>query len=312
MTKSIVFPDQGSQFISMGKELHDTFPAAKNVFQEIDNALNQNLSELIFKGPLEDLTFTENTQPAMFAVSMAVVRVLEKDFNTPITKFSCAAGHSLGEYSALVATKAIDLVSAAKLLKQRGQAMQRAVVPGAGGMIAVLGSTYDTVQQIALKASELGICAIANDNCPGQIVLSGDIKAIEAVSEIAKELGVLKCIPLKVSAPFHCSLMSSAAIEMENALNHADFQSPVIPVYHNILAGLGNHHEIAEILVNQITGQVRWRETIENMALNNVDTIVEAGAGKVLSGLTKRINNNLTAISIGTPVEIEDFVKNYM
>lgn len=310
MSKAIVFPGQGAQSIGMGKDLHATFASARDVFQEIDDALHQNLSQLMFEGSADDLTMTENAQPALMAVSLAAVRVLEQDFGITVNRFHCAAGHSLGEYSALAATGALNIATTAKLLKLRGQAMQRAVAPGEGGMVAILGAEPDVVAQIAKEASSVGTCSIANDNSIGQIVLSGSANAIAAVPDIAKAKGISKCIPLKVSAPFHCALMAPAAAEMEKALANVHFKDPTIPVYPNILAyPLKDSEKFKHLLVQQITGQVRWRETVQNMAKDGVTQIVEVGAGKVLAGLTKRINPDLTAVSLGTPQEIEDFVK---
>ena len=350
MSKAIVFPGQGSQAIGMGKDLHAAFASARAVFQEIDDALHQNLSQLMFEGSPDELTMTENAQPALMAVSLAVVRVLEQDFGIAMNQFHCAAGHSLGEYSALAAVGSLDIATTARLLKLRGQAMQRAVAPGEGGMVAILGADLDKVQEIATLASQEAFakaaadtstdmgsgrgkatsmfgthpdhaanqnmqvmahtsCNIANDNSPGQVVLSGAKPAMEAATEIAKSMNV-KCISLKVSAPFHCPLMAPAAAEMERALADVVFKTPIIPVYPNVLAhALKDISRFNALLVQQITGQVRWRETIQNMAKDGVTQIVEVGSGKVLAGLTKRINPDLKAFSLGTPQEIEDFVK---
>ena len=310
MSKAIVFPGQGSQAIGMGKDLHAAFASARAVFQEIDDALHQNLSQLMFEGSPDELTMTENAQPALMAVSLAVVRVMEQDFGITMNRFHCAAGHSLGEYSALAAVGTLDIATTARLLKLRGQAMQRAVAPGEGGMVAILGAEPDMVAQIVQEASAHGICSIANDNSIGQIVVSGATAAMTAVIDIAKTKGISKCIPLKVSAPFHCPLMAPAAAEMERALADVAFKTPIIPVYPNVLAhALRDISRFNALLVQQITGQVRWRETIQNMAKDGVTQIVEVGSGKVLAGLTKRITPDLTALSLGAPQEIEDFVK---
>ncbi|MBM3610174.1 MAG: ACP S-malonyltransferase [Alphaproteobacteria bacterium] len=310
MTRAIVFPGQGSQAIGMGKELYETFPIAKEVFQTVDDVLGQKLSCLMFEGPIEDLTLTANTQPALMAVSLAVMRVLEKEGGIDPTYFSLAAGHSLGEYSALAATKAITLEEATKLLRIRGNAMQSAVPQGKGAMVAVIGADLETLGKIIKDASSYGLCVMANDNSPGQVVLSGEKVAIEKVPEIAQNYGIRKCVILPVSAPFHCPLMAPAADAMKEALAPVAFKDPLIPIIPNVTAEIEKQGEVfKDLLVQQVTGQVRWRETMTTMVQEGITHVYEIGVGKVLSGLFKRGAENIIATSIHTPHDVEEFLK---
>ena len=309
MTKAIVFPGQGSQVVGMGKELYDAFAVAKEVFQEVDDVLEQKLSTLMFEGPLETLTLTENTQPALMAVSMAVVRVLEKEGGLQIKDFSMAAGHSLGEYSALAAAGSVSIADCARLLKIRGTSMQKAVPVGKGAMAAVLGADMATVEKIVDEASANGLCVIANDNSSGQVVLSGEKCAFDTLPEIAKSHGVRKCVPLPVSAPFHSPLMQPAAEAMARALAEVDFKDPSVPIVANVTAQKETSGStLKDLLVKQVTGRVRWRETMEFMAAEGVTEVYELGAGKVLSGLFKRGVEGVQSQSLQTPQDIDAFL----
>ncbi len=308
MKQAIVFPGQGSQSVGMGREIAAAFPEAKAVFEEVDDTLSQNLSTLMFEGPLEDLTLTENAQPALMAVSMALVRVLEKG-NIPIHTFSYAAGHSLGEYSALCATNTFTLSDTAELLRVRGLAMKTAVPNGKGGMMAILGADLETIEKLCEEASQFGICTIANDNCSGQIVISGEIVALEQVPALAEKYGVRKCIPLNVSGPFHSILMEPAALTMKTCLEETPMRDPAIPILPNVTAVPETHHGILKnLLVRQITGQVRWRETLLKLQSLEVKRIIEVGSGTVLSGLVKRTCPEIEVFSIHTPQELDAFV----
>lgn len=309
MSMAFTFPGQGSQAVGMGKSLADAFGPARDVFNEIDDALSQNLSRLMWQGPEDELTLTENAQPALMAVSMAVIRVLERDAGTAINDVaSFVAGHSLGEYSALAAAGSFSLSDTARLLKIRGQAMQKAVPVGEGAMAAVLGLEIDDVQTAAQAGAKLGVCEAANDNAPGQIVISGAVAAVERAVEVAKELGAKRAMLLPVSAPFHCALMRPAADAMADALADVDMAVPSVPLVANISASaLLDPFEIRNSLVAQVTGMVRWRESISYMADAGVETLVELGAGKVLTGLARRINRDLDAKSVLTPEDIEAF-----
>ncbi len=312
MTIGIVFPGQGSQSVGMGQELAKVFLEAQHVFQEVDDALEYKLSQIIFEGPTEDLTLTQNTQPALMAVSLAVMRVLETQAKVDISTFSLTAGHSLGQYSALAAANSLSISDAARLLKIRGESMQKAVPIGKGAMVAVLGADMETVKKVADEASNHGICAIANDNCPGQVVLSGEKVAIDQVSEIAKAHGVKRCIPLPVSAPFHCNLMQPAAEAMEKALDTAELLNPSIPVIDNTtVSPITDGQEMKGLLVKQVTGQVRWRETIEYFKQQGIERVYEVGAGKVLTGLFKKTAPEIVCTPICTPEDIEELVKNF-
>jgi len=312
MSWSYAFPGQGSQAVGMGKELAEAFAEARELFGEVDESLKQNLSRLMFEGPGDELILTENAQPALMAVSMAVVRVLEKQAGIAIRKTArYVAGHSLGEYSALAAAGSLTLADTARLLKIRGQAMQKAVPVGQGAMAALLGLDVDQAQKVASDASGNGlICAAANDNAPGQVVVSGHKAAVERAIELAKEKGAKRALLLPVSAPFHCPLMKPAADVMADALSKVTISAPVVPVIANVTAGtVIDADEIRRLLVEQVTAMVRWRESVHLMRDAGVTTLIELGAGKVLSGLTKRIDGALTGISIGTPADIEEFAK---
>jgi [acyl-carrier-protein] S-malonyltransferase len=306
MAIAFVFPGQGSQDVGMGKELAEQFPAARTVFEEVDAALGQKLSEIMWQGPKETLTLTENAQPALMAVSMAVMRVLEQEYGFSLpAKVKFVAGHSLGEYSALAAAGAFSLADAARLLKLRGQAMQAAVPVGEGAMAALLGVGLDVAVKVAEAAAQGDVCEVANDNEPTQVVLSGHKRAIDRVGEVGKALGVRRAVPLPVSAPFHCRLMQPAADAMAAALAKVEIKAPSVPVVANVVAGpIGDPAEIRRRLVEQVTGTVRWRECVTYMTANGITDVYEIGAGKVLAGLVKRIEKSLEATSLGTPADL--------
>lgn len=310
MARAFVFPGQGSQKVGMGQDLAAAFAAAREVFEEVDEALKQPLTRLMFDGPAETLVLTENAQPAIMACSMAVVRVLEQQGGLDIAaRAAFVAGHSLGEYSALCAAGALDIGDTARLLKIRGQAMQLAVPVGVGAMLALMGVDPDEARAIADEASASGeVCVVANDNAPGQVVLSGHKSAIDRAVEIAKARGK-RTIPLEVSAPFHCPLMQPAADRMADALAQVEIDAPRLPLIANVLAEpVSDPDRIRGLLVDQVTGVVRWRESVLFMTSAGVEETVELGAGKVLSGLTKRIDRTVAARSVGTPAEIEAFL----
>ncbi len=311
MTKAFVFPGQGSQAVGMGQELAAAFPVAKQLFEEIDEALGQPLTKLMFEGPAEDLTLTANAQPALMAVSMAIMRVLETEGGLNLAdtaKF--VAGHSLGEYSALTAAKAFSIADSAGILKTRGTAMQEAVPVGDGTMAAILGLEMDVAEEVAAEAAQGEICAAANDNASGQIVLSGATAAVKRAVEIAAEKGAKRSILLPVSAPFHCAMMAPAADVMAGELAGLLISEPVVPVIANVTAeAQTSPDEIRRLLVEQVTARVRWRESVLYMKDNGVDTLVEVGAGKVLTGLVRRIDRDLSGISIQTPADVEEFLK---
>ena len=307
MAMAFVFPGQGSQDVGMGRDLAQHYNSAMEVFQEVDAALGQNLSALMWEGPKETLTLTENAQPALMAVSIAVMRVLERDKGFSLEdRVRFVAGHSLGEYSALAAAGAFSLADAARLLKLRGQAMQAAVPVGRGAMAALLGVGLDTARKVAAAAAQGEVCEVANDNEPAQVVLSGAKAAIDRVPEAGTALGVRRTVALPVSAPFHCALMQPAAEAMAAALAKVEMKAPVVPLVANVLAApITDPTEIKKRLVEQVTQTVRWRECVSYMTANGVTDIYEIGAGKVLSGLVKRIEKSLNASSIGTPAELE-------
>ena len=307
MARAFVFPGQGSQDVGMGKALADTFPAARPVFDEVDDALGEKLSAIMWEGPKETLTLTENAQPALMAVSVAVMRVLEQEKGFSLSgNVAFVAGHSLGEWSALTAAGAFSIADAARLLRLRGQAMQKAVPVGVGAMAALLGVGIDVAEKVAAEAAQGDVCQIANDNEPTQVVLSGHKSAIDRVAEIGKAHGVRRAVPLPVSAPFHCRLMQPAADAMAEALASVTVRAPVVPVVANVLAQpISGPEEIKKRLVEQVTGTVRWRECVATMAAAGVTDFYEIGAGKVLAGLVKRTAPNVNATSIGTPADVD-------
>jgi len=306
MTIAFTFPGQGSQAVGMGKDLADNFAEARAVFAEVDDALGEKLSETIFNGPEETLTLTANAQPALMAVSMAVIRVLEAKGVDLKAKVSYVAGHSLGEYSALCAAGMFSIADTARLLRIRGNAMQAAVPVGVGAMAAIIGLEHADVIAVCEEASALGACQIANDNGGGQIVISGEKAPVEKAAAIATEKGAKRAILLPVSAPFHSALMAPAADAMREALAGVAKSNPVVPVIANVRAApVTDAEEIAKLLVEQVTGQVRWRETVEWFAANGVTTLYELGAGKVLTGLARRIDKNVTGISVNSPADID-------
>ena len=307
MGVAFVFPGQGSQAVGMGKALAENFASAREVFEEVDAALGDKLSGIMWEGPKETLTLTANAQPALMAVSMAVMRVLEQEKGFKLAdKVKFVAGHSLGEYSALAAAGAFSLADAARLLRLRGEAMQKAVPVGEGAMAALLGVSLDVAVKVAEAAAQGVVCQVANDNDPTQVVLSGHKRAIDRVAEVGKSFGVRRAMPLPVSAPFHCALMQPAADAMAEALSKIDIKAPSVPVISNVLAApIADPEEIRKRLVEQVTGTVRWRESVLYMATNGITQVYEAGAGKVLSGLVGRIDKSIAAAPVGTPEEIE-------
>ena len=308
---AFIFPGQGSQSVGMGRDLAAAFAPAKHVFQEVDEVLKQNLSALMFEGPSEELTLTENAQPALMAVSLAVLRVLQVEGGLSLKeKIVLAAGHSLGEYSALAAVDAFSIAQAAVLLKLRGQAMQKAVAPGLGAMAALLGVEMAQAQAICAEVTGAGSVGVANDNGGGQVVISGHKEAVEKAIEIAKAQGVKRAMLLPVSAPFHCVLMEPAAEAMAQALAASPPVVPVLPIIANVTAAKATDPaQIRDLLVQQVTGTVRWRESVEEMAKLGVTNFYEIGSGKVLSGLVKRIAPEASATTVGTPAEIEAVLK---
>ncbi|MGF7156726.1 ACP S-malonyltransferase [Bartonella heixiaziensis] len=310
MVVAFTFPGQGSQFVGMGKILTEQFVAARMVFEEVDDALGEKLSEIIFEGPADVLTLTANAQPALMAVSMAVIRVMEQLGLNIKSQVKFVAGHSLGEYSALCAAGAFSLTDTARLLRIRGNAMQAAVAVGKGSMAALIGLDEKDVEKICKTVSGEGLCQIANDNGGRQIVISGEAKAVEVAVEIASKKGAKRALLLPVSAPFHSSLMQSAADAMKNAFLTVNATAPIVPLVANVSVAPENDPErIITLLVQQVTGRVRWRETIEWIGTNGVDTLFEVGAGKVLTGLARRINKDIKGLTIGTAEEIEAAIR---
>ena len=312
MTLALLFPGQGSQSVGMGAALADAFASAREVYAEIDDALGQKLSVLMREGPEDQLTLTENAQPALMAVSLAAARVLKVEFGVDVSRAAFVAGHSLGEYSALCAAGSITLADTARLLKLRGQAMQRAVPVGKGAMASLIGPKTDLAlaEAAAAAGSEVGVCVVANDNNAGNIVISGDKAAVDRAIEKAKELGA-RAIPLNVSAPFHCPLMQPAADEMAEALADARIVAPSVAVVANVTARPETDPEVLRrLLVEQVTGRVRWRESMEWMAGEGAVTrFAEIGSGKVLTGMAKRIAPDAESLSLNTPEELEAFAK---
>ncbi len=306
MTTAFTFPGQGSQAVGMGKALADAFPEARTVFAEVDEALGQKLSAVIFDGPIETLTLTENAQPALMAVSLAALRVLETRGVRIRDKVAYVAGHSLGEYSALAAAGSLSVADAARLLRIRGRAMQAAVPVGVGAMAALIGLDLDQARAVATEAAAGEICEAANDNGGGQVVISGHKAAIERALEIAKAKGAKRAILLPVSAPFHCALMAPAADAMAAALADAEIRAPAVPLVANVVARpITDPAEIRRALVAQVTGMVRWRESIAWLAGAGTTLFVEIGAGKVLSGLAKRIAEGAETLAVGTPADFD-------
>ncbi len=309
MKRAFVFPGQGSQMPGMGQALAAAFPAARQLFDEVDEALSQHLSRLMFEGPESELMLTENAQPALLAASLAVIRVLQSEAGFDIARQAAyVAGHSLGEYSALAAAGALSVAEAARLVKRRGQAMQKAVPVGVGAMAALLGLDIEAARAVAEAAAQGQVCDLANDNSPGQIVVSGHRGAVERAVALAAERGA-RTIMLPVSAPFHCSLMSPAADIMAEALAETPLKAPLVPLVANAAAAATSDPEqIKELLVEQTTRMVRWRETVLLFAANQVEELVEIGAGRVLAGLVKRIDRTLSARSVGTPADVDALV----
>jgi len=307
MSVAFTFPGQGSQAVGMGKDLAEAFPEARAVFAEVDDALGQKLSAVMFEGPEETLTLTANAQPALMAVSIAVMRVLEARGLTLKDKVSYVAGHSLGEYSALCAAGTFSLADTARLLRIRGNAMQSAVPVGEGAMAAIIGLEQADVEAICKEASAGGSCQIANDNGGGQLVISGSRPAVEVAARLATDKGAKRALMLAVSAPFHSALMAPAADAMREALAAVEAKAPVVPLVANVRAApVSDPQEIVRLLVEQVTGQVRWRETVEWFGANGVTTLYEVGSGKVLTGLARRIDKAVTGIAINTPADIDN------
>jgi [acyl-carrier-protein] S-malonyltransferase len=306
MSIALVFPGQGSQAVGMGRALAENFPAARQAFDEIDAALGEKLTTVMWQGPAETLTLTENAQPALLAVSVAALRVLESEAGFDVERDAAyLAGHSLGEYSALAAAGSLDPADAARLVRIRGRAMQQAVPVGVGAMAALLGLEFDAAAAIAAEAAQGQVCQAANDNGGGQVVVSGDRAAVERAVELAKARGARRAMMLTVSAPFHCALMQPAADAMAQALASTQVRAPKVPVVANVLARpVSDPNEIVRSLVAQVTGTVRWRESVAFMAQAGVQAFYEVGAGKVLSGLVKRIADGATGVAVGTPDDI--------
>lgn len=309
MKAAFTFPGQGSQAVGMGKALAENFAAAKAVFAEVDDALGQNLSGLMFDGPEADLTLTANAQPALMAVSLAAIRVLEAEAGLDLARDAAyVAGHSLGEYAALAAARSFSIADAARLLRIRGNAMQAAVPPGEGAMAALLGLDFEAAAAVAAEAAQGQVCQAANDNGGGQVVVSGAKAAVERACELAKAKGARRALLLPVSAPFHCDLMQPAAVAMAEALNNVTVSKPIVPVVANVLASaIDDPDAIRKALVAQVTGTVRWRECVAYMASHGVQVFYEIGSGKVLTGLVKRLAEGAEGIAIGTPDDIAAF-----
>ena len=304
MVRALVCPGQGAQSVGMGKSLAEEYSSAKTIFEEVDEALGEKLSTLIWEGEIEELTLTQNAQPALMAMSLAALRGLESE-GFQINSCAYLAGHSLGEYSALAMSNAISVSDAARLLRARGLAMQQAVPVGVGAMAAILGLDFATVQSLASEAQARGVCQAANDNDPSQVVISGEKSAVEVAIELAKNSGAKRAIMLPVSAPFHCELMAPAAEQMSIELENTKIEKPIVPIVSNVSAqAISDPAEIKELLVNQVTGSVRWRESILWMAKNNVDEIWEIGSGKALSGMIRRIDRNISLKNVSSPEDI--------
>ncbi|MFM2278622.1 MAG: malonyl CoA-acyl carrier protein transacylase, partial [Pseudomonadota bacterium] len=306
MKRAFVFPGQGSQAVGMGKALADEYAEARAVFEEVDDALGEKLTDIMWNGPEETLTLTANAQPALMAVSVAAIRVMQAKGLDLASKVSYVAGHSLGEYSALCAAGTFSLADTARLLRIRGNAMQAAVPAGKGAMAAIIGLEHADVEAVCGEASALGACQIANDNGGGQLVISGEKAAVDKACELASAKGAKRALLLPVSAPFHSSLMAPAAAAMAEALAKVEARDPVVPVVANVRAlPVTSASEIVKLLVEQVTGQVRWRETVEWFGANGVTTLYEIGSGKVLTGLARRIDKNVTGVAVNTPADID-------
>lgn len=311
MSRAFIFPGQGSQSVGMGKDLAENFAEAREVFEQINDALGQDLTKTMFEGPEADLNLTENTQPALMAVSIAIMRILEKQGGVRLANTAAyVAGHSLGEYSALTAAQSFGIGESARLLKLRGQAMQRAVPVGKGAMAAVLGLDFEAVTELLREnASKDAVCEAANDNAAGQVVISGHKEAVEAAVALASARGAKRAILLPVSAPFHCTLMAPAANEMAGALAQSTIRPPQVPVVTNVTAAAETDpNRIRQLLVEQITGRVRWRESVTWMAAQGVDEMIEIGAGKVLSGLVKRIAPEVKTLNAAVAADIDTLI----
>jgi [acyl-carrier-protein] S-malonyltransferase len=306
MAVAFTFPGQGSQAVGMGKALADDYAEARAVFEEVDDALGEKLTDIMWNGPEETLTLTANAQPALMAVSVAAIRVMQAKGLDLASKVSYVAGHSLGEYSALCAAGTFSLADTARLLRIRGNAMQAAVPAGKGAMAAIIGLEHADVEAVCGEASALGACQIANDNGGGQLVISGEKAAVDKACELASAKGAKRALLLPVSAPFHSSLMAPAAAAMAEALAKVEARDPVVPVVANVRAlPVTSASEIVKLLVEQVTGQVRWRETVEWFGANGVTTLYEIGSGKVLTGLARRIDKNVTGVAVNTPADID-------
>jgi len=311
MTNLLVFPGQGSQFVGMGKAFADNFAASREVYEEVNESLGQNLTKIMWEGDMDELTKTENAQPAIMSVSVAILRTIENEIGIDFNKVSFVAGHSLGEYSALVAVRSLDLSVAAKLLRLRGQSMQKAVPLGEGAMAALIGADInhaeDLVNNVTSKYPNR-ICDIANDNAPGQVVVSGHADAIEAAMEISSDYGAKRALKLPVSAPFHSRLMEPAAEIMDDAFQDVSFSDPIVPLISNVTASMvSSGYELHNLLVKQITERVRWTESIKYAFENGIVTSIEIGAGKVLTGMIKRISGEANTISVSEPNQIDEF-----
>ena len=308
MSITFVFPGQGAQVIGMGQTLARAYPNSRNVFEEVDDALNFKLSKLVWEGEIEELTLTENAQPALMATSIATLRAMEEEgISSDTVKYF--AGHSLGEYSALCAAGALDLADTARLLRLRGKSMQKAVPTGVGAMAAILGLNFELVEKIAQEASQKQVCQAANDNDPNQVVISGNLEAVERAIILAKEKGAKRAIILPVSAPFHCELMQPASDVMAEAFSKISFKIPSSPIVANYTAlPVVDPSEIKNLLIKQITGRVRWRETINYLSQNGVDKVIEIGSGKALTGMIRRINKDINCYNIGSSDDLNKFL----
>lgn len=310
MKRALIFPGQGAQTVGMGRDLAENFAAARAVFEEVNDALSQNLSSLMWDGPMDELTLTANTQPALMACSIAAMQVLAEDFDVDVSLAAYVAGHSLGEYSALCAAGSLPLAETARLLRLRGQAMQKAVPVGEGAMAALLGAGLEQAEACAKAGMAYGVCQIANDNANGQVVLSGAKAAVESAILAAKEMGIKRAILLPVSAPFHCALMEPAAEAMAEALADVNLKAPVVPVVNNVTAqAVSDPAQLKADLVTQVTGRVRWRESIGWMAENGVEMFAEPGTGKVLTGMLRRIVKGVEGMALNSPDSLEKFAE---